>query len=154
VLDDGPLTRRMPEPLLAAGFFAAATAYGAVVSIREDVPGEPLGLRVPLTVSAGVVLGWGSGLSAPWPMPAAALLVAADPHRSAGPTAGRVLAAIGAGVVTGTLIEPITWQPQRWTPATASAIGLNLIAAVILIRLGRRPAAAERGGGIAGHRTA
>jgi hypothetical protein len=51
--------------------------------------------------------------------------------------------------VTGTLIEPITWQPQRWTPATASAIGLNLIAAAALIRLGRR-----RGGGIAGHRTA
>jgi hypothetical protein len=64
----------------AAISFAGATAYNSAVAVCEDVPGEPLGLRVPLSVRIGIVVGWGSAIAAPWPMPVAGLLAA---HRVA-----------------------------------------------------------------------
>jgi hypothetical protein len=43
--------------LLAASIaFAAAAGLGSAVAIRDDLPGEPLGITVPLSVPAG--LGW------------------------------------------------------------------------------------------------
>ena len=75
--------------LLAAGIFAASTAFGAAVSVKEDVRGAPLGLEVPGSVGMRLAAGWGSGLTAPWPMPALAVgaAVFADPEaRWARPT--------------------------------------------------------------------
>src|SRR4029077_20234686 len=61
---------------LAAWAFAAATIFGSAVSIRNRLPGEPLGIRVPLSIPAGLLVGWGAGVAAPWPMPAAAGIAA------------------------------------------------------------------------------
>ena len=57
----------------AAGLFAVCSGLGAAVSLREDIPGEPLLIRVPGSVAVHLTIGWGSALSAPWPMPVAAL---------------------------------------------------------------------------------
>ena len=43
----------------AALGFAFATGFTTAVAIREDLPGEPLGLRVPLSVPTGILVGWG-----------------------------------------------------------------------------------------------
>ena len=98
---------RLSRPLvIAAAAFAASTAFGSVVAARENVQGAPLGIRLPISVRTGLLAGWGSGLSAPWPMPVVALIAALR----GGPTAGRICAAIGAGVIVGTVVEPVTWS--------------------------------------------
>ena len=63
----------------AAATIVGATAFGAFVSVREKIPGEPLGLRLPGPVPVHLRLGLGSGLSAPWPMPVAAVAAALSP---------------------------------------------------------------------------
>jgi hypothetical protein len=40
--------------LWASLAFPGATVLGSVVAIREEVPGRPLGVGVPLSVAAGV----------------------------------------------------------------------------------------------------
>ena len=96
---------RVSWPLvIAAAAFAASTAFGSVVAARENVEGAPFGVRLPISVRTGLLVGWGSGLSAPWPMPAVALIAALR----GGPRAGRICAVIGAGVIVGTAIEPVT----------------------------------------------
>ena len=112
-------------PLLAAGIFAAATAFGAAVSLKEDVRGAPMGLEVPGSVGMHVAAGWGSGLTAPWPMPALALgaAVFADPEaRWARPT----LVGIGIAILVGTAIEPVTWGRRGRSPLIAAAVSFNL----------------------------
>jgi hypothetical protein len=39
--------------------FAGATVLGSVVAIRDQLPGEPLGVGIPLSVTAGLLAGWG-----------------------------------------------------------------------------------------------
>ena len=98
---------RVSRPLvIAAAAFAASTALGSVVAARGNVEGAPFGVRLPISVPTGLLVGWGSGLSAPWPMPAVALIAALR----GGPTAGRICAMIGAGVIAGTAVEPVTWS--------------------------------------------
>jgi hypothetical protein len=64
-------------PLATSLAFAGAAVLGSVVAIREDLPGQPCGISVPLSVPAGLLVGWGAGVAAPWPMPAAAVIAAA-----------------------------------------------------------------------------
>jgi hypothetical protein len=139
--------RRNPDrALLGASIaFAAAAVLGSVVAIRDQIPGEPFGLRVPLSVPAGLLAGWGAGVAAPWPMPVAALLAAATARRGH-PTVrpGAVCAGIGLGCIVGTLCEPVTRRPGSWSPATGLAIGVNVAAAVALIGTGLRHTAAAR----------
>ena len=83
------MTDGRDRALLAAALgFAGATGYNSVVAIREQLPGEPLGIRIPLSVSTGILVGWGSAVAAPWPMPVVALLAAgrrAGRHGAVGP---------------------------------------------------------------------
>lgn len=116
----------------AAGAVVASTAFGSVVAARENVHGEPIGVGLPISVPAGLVAGWGSGLSAPWPMSALALMSATWPRKSS----GRVCALIGAGVIVGTLIEPVTWQ--HTSPLARIAVLCNLFAGGALLREGVR----------------
>jgi F0F1-type ATP synthase membrane subunit c/vacuolar-type H+-ATPase subunit K len=131
--------------------FAGATVLGSVVAIRDQLPGEPLGVGIPLSVTAGLLAGWGAAVAAPWPMPVAAVTVAAMAKQrklSGGP--GAVCAAIGLGCIVGTCIEPVTRQPRSWSVATRLAIGANLSASAALVGAGawhcatarRQPAAA------------
>jgi hypothetical protein len=124
----------------AAAGFAGATAFGAFVSARENIPGEPLGLHLPGRVLVHLRLGLGSGLSAPWPMPVAAM-VAALRSRQGQTRPGRVCAAVGTIVLGGTVVEPATWGRRSRAPLVSAAVVLNLISGIALMTAGRRAAA-------------
>ena len=62
--------------LAAALAFAGAAGVGSAVAVRKQLPGQPFGISVPLSVRAGLLSGWGAGVAAPWPMPVAAVIVA------------------------------------------------------------------------------
>ena len=125
--------------------FAGASVLGSVVAIRDQLPGEPLGVSIPLSVPAGLLAGWGAAVAAPWPMPVAAVTAAAAARRrEPGPGPGAVCAAIGLGCIVGTVIEPVTRRPRSWSGATGLAIGVNLAASATLIGAGAWHAATAR----------
>lgn len=79
--------------------FAAASVLGSVVAVRDQLPGEPLGVGIPLSVPAGLLAGWGAAVAAPWPMPVAAITAAVTArHREPSTRPGLACAAIGPGV--------------------------------------------------------
>jgi hypothetical protein len=127
--------------LIASLAFVGATVLGSAVAIRDQLPGEPLGVRVPLSVPVGVVTGWGAGIAAPWPMPVAAVMAAT---REPGAFPGTVCAVIGLGCIFGTLIEPVTRRPRSWSPAAGLAISLNVAASAALIAAGLHHRATAR----------
>jgi len=125
--------------------FAGAAVLGSVVAVRDQLPGEPLGMGIPLSVPAGLVAGWGAAVAAPWPMPVAAIAAAATArHREPSARPGVVCAAIGLGCIVGTFIEPVTRRPRSWSPAARLAIGVNLAASAALVGAGAWHAAAAR----------
>jgi hypothetical protein len=125
--------------------FAAAAGLGSVVAIRDRLPGEPLGVSIPLSVPAGLLAGWGAAVAAPWPMPVAAVTAAVMARlREPSTRPGLACAAIGLGCIAGTVIEPVTRRPRSWTPATRLAIGVNLAASAALIGAGAWHAAIAR----------
>jgi hypothetical protein len=126
------------RPLVGASVaFAASCAYGAIVSLRHDVVGEPFRVRLPGTVAQHLAVGLGSGLSAPWPMPVLLLVAAA---RSGSPVAWPSSAAVGVGMagVAGTLVEPVTWQRRQRSPDVWLSVALNLLASTALLVTGTR----------------
>lgn len=136
--------------LLAAGTFAASTAFGAAVSLKKDVRGAPFGFELPGDVGVHLAVGWGSGLTAPWPMPALALgaAVLAGPKA---PWARPTTMAIGLAILVGTMIEPVTWGRRARSPLIAAAVSVNLLSAVTLLTAGRRTAVASPMGTEATH---
>lgn len=131
--------------LVAAAAFAAAVGLGSVVAIRDELPGEPLGIAVPLSVPAGLAAGWGAAVAAPWPMPAAALIAAVRAQRAGASAAtGALCAGIGLGCIAGTLVEPVTRRPRIWSPGTRLAITANIAASAALVVTGWRHFAAAR----------
>jgi hypothetical protein len=132
------MTDGSDRSLLAAALgFAGATGYNSVVAIREQLPGEPLGVRIPLSVSTGILVGWGSAVAAPWPMPVVALLAAgrqAGRHGVVGPAL--VCAGVGAAGIAGILIEPNTYNAKSWTPATRRAVVAHVASCITLAGAG------------------
>jgi hypothetical protein len=50
--------------LLAASIvFAGVAALGSAAAIRDQLPGDPLGIGIPLSVPAGLLAGWGAGVA-------------------------------------------------------------------------------------------
>jgi hypothetical protein len=126
--------------------FAGAAALGSVVAVRDQLPGEPLGMSIPMSVPAGLLAGWGAAVAAPWPMPVAAVMTAMRAQsREPSTRPGAVCVAIGLGCIAGTLVEPVTRRPRSWSPATRLAITVNLVASVVLAGAGAWHAAAVRG---------
>ena len=123
----------------AAAAYVAAAAFGSAVAMRQDIPGEPFGIAIPVSVPSGLLVGWGAGVAAPWPMPAAAVVAAAMTRR-AEPSAvpGVVAAGLGIGCILGTLVEPVTYHRRGWTPDTRAAIAVNLFASTALAGAGVR----------------
>jgi hypothetical protein len=121
----------------AAGLFAVCSGLGAAVSLREDIPGEPLLIRVPGSVAVHLAIGWGSALSAPWPMPVAALGAAIWARPGLGWPA-RTLLGIGVAGLAGILVEPATWGRRSRRAAVAAMVPLNLASVAALIWAGRR----------------
>jgi hypothetical protein len=133
--------------LAAALAFAGAAGVGSAVAARKQLPGQPFGISVPLSVRAGLLAGWGAGVAAPWPMPVAAVILAARAQRTASSAlAGTICAGIGAGCIAGTAVEPISWQPRSWTAGTTVAIAANLAASAALTVAGWRHCTAARTG--------
>jgi hypothetical protein len=125
--------------------FAGAAVVGSAVAIREQLPGQPCGISVPLSVPAGLLAGWGAGVAAPWPMPVAAVIAAARSHRTEpNALAGSIIAGIGMGCILGTAVEPVTRRPRAWSPAARLAIVVNVAASAALIVAGGRHLAAAR----------
>jgi hypothetical protein len=123
----------------AALAFAGATGYNSVVAIRDNVPGEPLGVRIPLRVPTGILVGWGSAIAAPWPMPALALLAAArQPEQDTQNTSALICAGIGVAGIVGILIEPNTYKAKSWTSATRRAVVAHVATSAILAGAGIR----------------
>jgi hypothetical protein len=121
----------------AAGLFIGCSALGAAISLRQDIPGEPLGIRVPGTVATHLAIGWGSALSAPVPMQVAALAAAL----SAWPGLtwpARTLTGIGVAGLAGILAEPVTWGRRPRSCAVRAMLPLELASMAALIWAGRR----------------
>ena len=106
-----------------------------MVAIREDLPGEPLGIRIPLRVSTGILVGWGAAVAAPWPMPVAALWAGSHVRRGRASSA-LVCAGLGTAGVVGILIEPNTYRAQSWNPSTRRAVFLHVATSVALAGAG------------------
>lgn len=123
--------------LAAAAAYAGACAFGSAVAVRHDVPGEPFGVATPLTVPVGLMLGWGAGVAAPWPMPVAALIAAT---RAGDGSAAPAYVSVGLGIacVVGTVIEPVTYRRSSWTPAVGAAVAANVAASAGLVAAGVR----------------
>jgi hypothetical protein len=131
---------------LAACAFAGATLFGSVVSIRNNLRGEPLGIRLPLSIPTALLIGWGAGVAAPWPMPAAALVAATVRRETSPRTRAATCAGIGFACIAGTLVEPVTYRPRAWTLGMGMAILANVATSVAMISIGlgsARPACAE-----------
>jgi hypothetical protein len=126
--------------------FAGAAVLGSMVALRDQLPGEPFGVGIPLSVPAGLLAGWGAAVAAPWPMPVGAVLTAAAArHQEPSRRPGAVCAAIGLGCIVGTVAEPVTHQPRSWSPAARLAIGVNLAASAALVAAGAWHWAAANG---------
>jgi hypothetical protein len=133
-------TTRTDHALLVAALgFACATGYNSVVAIRESVLGEPFGIRIPLPVPTGILVGWGSAVAAPWPMPALALLSAArQPGRDTPNRSALICAGIGIAGIVGILIEPNTYRAKSWTSATRRAVVAHVATSLTLAGAGIR----------------
>jgi hypothetical protein len=128
-----------PALCAAALAFACAAAFGSAVAIRDDLPGQPLGIRVPLTVPTGILVGWGGAVAAPWPMPVVALIAAfraGGTDSRGGP--GLVCAGLGIAGIVGILIEPLTYRSKSWTPATRAAVVAHTAGSAALAATGLR----------------
>src|SRR5262249_11786478 len=132
--------------LLAASLaFAGAAVLGSAVAIREDLPGLPCGVSISLPVPAGLLAGWGAGIAAPWPMPAAAVIAAARSQRTQPHALTRALCAgLGIARVLGPAIDPVPRRPRSWSPTTRLAIAFNIAASAALIVTGLRHRAAAK----------
>ena len=114
-----------------------ATTHNSVVAIRENVPGEPLGIRVPLSVPTGIAVGWGSAIAPVWPMSAAAVLAATrrcDREGARGPAL--LCTALGVGGIVGILIEPNTYTTKTWTRAIYRAVLLHVGTCIAMVGAG------------------
>ena len=120
----------------AAGLFAACSTVGAVISLRQNIPGQPLGIRAPGTVARHLAIGGGSALSAQAPMQAAAL-VAAFCGRPGLSWPARTLTGIGVAAFAGILAEPVVWRRDAHSRVVTAMLPLELASAAALIWAGR-----------------
>lgn len=128
----------MADPLLLgpAALFVASTAYATAVAYTEpDLRGEPFGLQVPGEVRTHLALGWGSAISAPWPMPAIAMWAAArgNPGSRWAPC---TVAIVGTGMLAGVLAEPVTWGRRPAPPRAGRSILLHLAVGAAMVATG------------------
>ncbi len=135
-----------PALLAASAAFGGACAFGSAVAVHHNVSGEPLGIRLPITVPCGLLIGWGAGVAAPWPMPLAALIAATTAGLSKeSRVPGIVCAGLGVACIVGTLIEPVTRRPPSWRRGVGAAITINLATAAALAAAGLRYASRKPG---------
>lgn len=130
--------------LLGASFAYLATALpGTWISLRDDLPGEPLGLRTGNHVRGDLVRGLGTALCAPAPMLLALGWLAQRSLVATGDDRGRVasLTGLGVGFLCGMAAEPITSKvvadPSARVDRTA-VVAANLALPAVMIVAGLR----------------
>jgi hypothetical protein len=134
-------TRELPSSTralhCAAVAFACATVYNSCVAIRENLPGEPLGIGVPFSVPRAILVGWGSAVAAPWSMPLVGLLAATrQPENGGRKRSGLVCAGLGVAGIVGILLEPNTYRVKTWARSTRRAVLLHFGTCVSLAGAG------------------
>lgn len=128
---------RTPALRAAALGFAGAVGFASAVALREDLPAEALGLRLPLSVPAGLAVGLGAAIAAPWPMPMAAIVAAARAgHEEGSRWPAGLCTGLGIAAVLGQLVEPLMRRPESWTPAVRRALLFNFGTSVGLAAAG------------------
>jgi hypothetical protein len=109
--------------------FVATTVYGALVAVRDQLDGRPLGVGVPWPVWVQT-LTWGTALSAP-PV-GLVLLGIAVATRSM-----RLITVLAATFLVGVLMEPNTWhtlaRPVAWPARTLALVLLVVLPATMLV---------------------
>jgi hypothetical protein len=130
--------------LLAASFAYLATALPAAwISIRDDLPGEPLGLRTGNDARGDLVRGLGSALCAPAPMLVVLGWLAGGCLVATGDDRVRVasLTGLGVGFLCGMVAEPITGKvaadPHAQADRTAIVVA-NVVLPVVMVVAGLR----------------
>lgn len=123
------MDRRM---LGAAILFTTSTVIGTIISFREEVPGEPFGYTIqwPILKDPAGRLLVGSGISAPWAMPAASLAAAVARPGLKWPR--QMIMGVAASLTLGQLSEPVTWGLRSRKPQVFGMVALNLLSAVAL----------------------
>jgi hypothetical protein len=81
---------------------------GTVIGVAYELKGRPLGISTQFSMLVDAIAGWGTAISAPWPM-LAMLGLMNGPLRRSGSTK-RGLLILAALFFLGGLVEPITWS--------------------------------------------
>lgn len=127
----GPAGRAPRTPVrVSAAIYLALGAAGSMVALSGDYPAAPFGVDLGPAGAAGVLIGLGSAVSAPWPM-LAALAVSAFGGR--GP--GALVPVLGSLFLVGGLAEPVFWDAAAGAlgAGLATLVWCNAIAPVILL---------------------
>ena len=119
-----------------SALYAVNFAAGTALSIRRDIPARPFGLETGLGVREDTILGFGSGLAAPWPM-IALLLRSRLRHEPA--------SVLWSAFLIGALSEPITYRAVfgKAPGAESAVVALNIVVPLMVLagRAGRQSAA-------------
>jgi hypothetical protein len=122
--------------LASAGYLVTAAA-GTWVSWRDDLPGEPLGLRTPLGVQRDLLVGFGAALSPPWPLLVGLVWGVGRSRRPGDRTGVAVVTGLAAASLAGTAAEPVTSQvlgdPGTHPRRTALATAYLALSTVLLV---------------------
>jgi len=97
---------------------AVVTGVATVIAVRRGLPGAPFGIATGREAGFDAVVGYGTAVSAPWPVVAGLWALRRHP-------AGRWIA---AAMVVGQLSEPLLWRRETWRdPVLAPIIVGNLL---------------------------
>lgn len=96
---------------------AAITAASTALAIGRGLPAAPFGIATRRTAAFDALVGYGTAISAPWPVVPAVWILSPRTLRLAAP-----------GLAIGQLSEPLIWRRDTWRdPVLAATVTMNLI---------------------------
>lgn len=114
-----------------------ATGLATLIAVSRELPGTPFGVATGRTAGFDATIGYGTALSAPWPVLLGLWALRRHP-------AARWIA---AAMVVGQLSEPQTWRGETWRdPILAPVIAGNLIVPFSMCLVGSRNGSGTVGG--------
>lgn len=135
-----------------SALYLVAASIGAAMAIREDLPGEFVGMTSGRSASAGFFGGTGTALS-----PGLAMLFAQSILTVFSTRAGKVgavgdagLTVLGAGATIGMLGEPITYRvlsPKGFDPPKAAVVSALIVVPSLMTVLGVKRLVSPRNAG-------
>jgi hypothetical protein len=137
------MSQRLSALSMVCVLWQLNSAIGALVAIRENLPGEFAGMTRWHDPSADFFRGGGTALSPGLPMMAAqAVFTVLSTRRGrVGKVGAAGLAALGAGSTVGVLGEPITYgvlSPRTFDPAKAPIVSAAIVLSALMTVLGAR----------------